>query len=585
MGTYKIKGDRFVRMYRSSITTPAYSAPLDAATIAEELCNCEWTPTTVRNGGFPAHSGSEKTDQQNVASRELFDAYEFCAEHANGQHRAYAGAAYYRFRLPTGNRGLRLTSLKVKISCDPYNASGARVAVYTKDDPILPTRCADCRNGNWSTDTTPEAQSNNGSGDAPATVWTSTNTHVEGVSPRKEETNGSTTTWYPNSGVAVISPEGGLPLGDYLFVFVGLENYNYARQGYLEGSASASPVMEITIANGRDEAPEVVSDLSSGEGTSKILVTHLPESSLYVGSAVQTGQFCRVFATQNKICAIGPSTTNAAVFPGMTVFYSDNHSISVSMGSTVTEEDGNTYFRSQPVKDLMLAADVTGVYLSPERSVSFSGSTEYYTQVYVSTHSATMFLGQLTRTSSSYKFLPYNIEGFSLFDADAEGGDLLVVKEDGEGRGLMLPVTLGAASLTVPKLGELAFDGVATGVGQYVATGSGRFCLAGDFRSVGGVPVRNCCIVDMRSGGFRVIPLDFDGQVTPDGYDGFRLVATSANSYHFSGGFTRLGAADCPAGSATVTAQGAITADNAHYIDVAAAGGYEYRIIANVTTV
>lgn len=241
MATYKIKGARLLRKYRAENTSLSYMALSDAELIASSLGEVAWEVVAPRSATLPAHSGaSEESDNENVAMRDSFDAALFCAEHFGQRHRAYANAACYRFALPNGAEGKLLSSIKVRVSCDPYNAAGARVAVYTSDDAEPPMGCPVCRTGS-SDDVSPEAQTNNETEDTPATEWYSTNTHVEGVAPRKAA-NGM---WYPNSGNAIITPDGGLTLGKYLFVFILLENYATARNGFLEGAAYANAEFEL----------------------------------------------------------------------------------------------------------------------------------------------------------------------------------------------------------------------------------------------------------------------------------------------------------------------------------------------------
>jgi hypothetical protein len=243
MATYKIKGARFLRKYKSQYSTLSYMALSEAERISSTLGEVPWVEVVPRAATFPAHSdASEESDAENVAMQDSFDAALFCAEHTNQRHRAYANAACYRFILPDEAVGASLASIKMHVYCDPYNAAGARVSVYTSPDVEPPMGCAVCRTGSFD-DVSSDAQSNNATGDIPATEWYSTNTHVEGVAPRKSE-GGS---WYGNDGYAIISPEGGLAIAKYLFVFVMMENYATARAGFLEGAAFVDPVFEISL--------------------------------------------------------------------------------------------------------------------------------------------------------------------------------------------------------------------------------------------------------------------------------------------------------------------------------------------------
>ena len=243
MASYKITGKRFVRKYTAANKTPTYAAGADAVKVAESLCEVPWSNTSPDVvATFPAHSGNDKTDGENVTNRDWFDAALFCGEHANGMHRAFANGACYRFTLPDAAVGVSLTELKARIFSDPYNAYGARVALFTSSSPDVPMACATCRKGS-SADESTSAQSNNGTESTPATEWYSTNTHVEGVAPRRSDGTG----WFANAGAAFIRPAGGLELQKYLFVFVLLERYDVARNGYLEGSSYSDPKFDITL--------------------------------------------------------------------------------------------------------------------------------------------------------------------------------------------------------------------------------------------------------------------------------------------------------------------------------------------------
>lgn len=243
MATYKIKGGRLLRKYRAQYETLSYMALTEAEKISATLGDVPWEEVSPRDATFPAHSGaSGESDAENVAMRDSFDAALFCAEHNGLRHRAYANAACYRFVLPDEAVGQTLASVRMRVFCDPYNANGARVSVYTSDDALPPMECSVCRTGSLD-DVSPQAQSNNATENTPATEWYSSNTHVEGVAPRKAE-GGS---WYSNNGYAIITPEGGLTLKKYLFVFVMMENYAVARNGFLEGAAYVDSVFEISF--------------------------------------------------------------------------------------------------------------------------------------------------------------------------------------------------------------------------------------------------------------------------------------------------------------------------------------------------
>lgn len=243
MAKYKITGKRFLRKYSAPSRTPTYSAHLDAEKIAANLGSIEWEEVSEREATFPAHSGkSEASDAENIETRNIYDAALFCGEHTDGKHRAFANAACYRFIIPDSAANVHLTELSVRVNSDPYNSTGARISVYVSDESTPPLDCATCRTGS-SSDVSSSAQTNNGADGSPATEWYSTNTHVEAVSPRREEGGN----WFATSGQAIIRPEGGLLLKKYLYVFVLLENYAVARNGFLEGASYAEAEFELSV--------------------------------------------------------------------------------------------------------------------------------------------------------------------------------------------------------------------------------------------------------------------------------------------------------------------------------------------------
>ena len=217
---YTIRGRRWQRLYTAAKATPVYAAESEASLAARTICDVPWTETS---GNFvsclTAHPGSDETDEHNLANREYFDAAAFCAGHENGMHRIYAQATCYRFALPQSAQGKRMNTIKFVVSGDPYLRDGARIAVLTNDTGIIPTDCSTCRTGD---------------------------VHAEGVAKRTVSLDGSR--WYGKTDTLQFTPDGGLTLGSFLFVFVILENYAYSRGEYVEGSACIQPNVEIGMA-------------------------------------------------------------------------------------------------------------------------------------------------------------------------------------------------------------------------------------------------------------------------------------------------------------------------------------------------
>lgn len=226
MVKYRIKGRRYLRMYKADRKTPAYAAVQDAALVVESLCKVPWVPVADVAAIMPTHT--EAMIDRNIANREWFDAAEFCAEHeADGSHRAYAQAACYRFALPDEAVGLPLASVKLRVTSDPYNPYGARIAVLTSSTGEIPMDCATVRGGDFHSEPDDDGI---------------------GVAPRlySEDSKGNQT-WYSNTEDAVVAPSGELLLKKYLLVFVCLENYGRARNGWLEGSSYIRNDIEIGV--------------------------------------------------------------------------------------------------------------------------------------------------------------------------------------------------------------------------------------------------------------------------------------------------------------------------------------------------
>ena len=223
--TYRIKGKRYLKKYTAEALSPVYAASVDAAAVARGLCGVPWIPSEAKVAQMSYHT-SEVVDKEtgatgldcNVAIREKFDAALFCAEHKAGMHRAYANAACYVFELPDVAEYPNLTKVKLRVTSDPYNSSGVRLAVHVSDTVNIPVSCAVAREGV---------------------------ARVEGAVPREERLGADGKTyWYAATDTVEISvPD--VKMKKYLFVVVGLENYAISRGDWLEGSAFISPTVEI----------------------------------------------------------------------------------------------------------------------------------------------------------------------------------------------------------------------------------------------------------------------------------------------------------------------------------------------------
>lgn len=234
---YKLIGQRNLRKYTEPKTSPTYAAAIEAQTIVDSLCGVPWGKVSAKDAVMSYHTeetvgeiDGQKINglEMNVRIRDQFDAALFCADHAGGQHRAYANAAVYHYELPDGTLP-KLTKLTAKVTSDPYNSAGARIVVLTNSTGVIPTNCNECRTGD---------------------------AHADGVAPRTVAENGN---WFPTMADCVFAapeviasslasaalPSGGLQLQKHLFVFVLMESYSTVRGNWLEGSSFIRNLVEI----------------------------------------------------------------------------------------------------------------------------------------------------------------------------------------------------------------------------------------------------------------------------------------------------------------------------------------------------
>lgn len=213
--TYYASAKRFCRQYRAPVLTATYASLTSAVEAASCLQTSPWKfIDTYHASSFPTHA--ETAD--NPADRDYFDAYAMCAEHADGIHRAYAGCVAFRIELPDAFIGATLESLSVAVSSDPYNPAGARVSLATSLAGV----------------------------NQPVEDWDDIRegvAYASGQAPRTVSADG--TLWYGATATATVTPAGGLVLGKYVWVYLTLENYERARNGWLEGASKINPLFTL----------------------------------------------------------------------------------------------------------------------------------------------------------------------------------------------------------------------------------------------------------------------------------------------------------------------------------------------------
>lgn len=235
---YRIHGARFLRKYSAAEKTSCYSYMADVRKIANTLCKVPWE----RVSGDVAATTTIHTEEGldwNEPERDRFDAAEWCGEHSDGYHRAFAQAACYVFKLPATAVGKAIEKIRVNVTSDPYNPYGARIAAMTSATLEIPMDCDTVRNGEMHR--APDAE---GLGAAPRI-------YVRDAKTGKE-------TWYSNNEIVELTPGSTVTAKQYLFVFVCLENYNRGRDGWIEGSSYIDNDVELTLS-------AAASDLIEGE--------------------------------------------------------------------------------------------------------------------------------------------------------------------------------------------------------------------------------------------------------------------------------------------------------------------------------
>ena len=224
--TYRIHGTRYLRKYTAAERSSIYAYMSDVRKIANTLCNVPWT-RVGRDIAATTTIHTEEGLDWNDPERERFDAAEWCGEHSDGFHRAFAQAACYVFRLPDSAIGTSIEKIGVQVTSDPYNPYGARISAMTSATLDIPMDCATVREGE---------------------VYREPDEDGMGAAPRLFMRNADgSQNWYANTERVELEPETPLTAKKYLFVFCCLENYNRGRDGWIEGSSYIDNDVELTL--------------------------------------------------------------------------------------------------------------------------------------------------------------------------------------------------------------------------------------------------------------------------------------------------------------------------------------------------
>jgi len=233
MATYKITGSRYLRQYTEASPSPMYAANVQAEAIVRSFCELPWTLSQVKKAQMTYHTDDvvdvegTKGYDKNAEIRETFDAAMWCSTHSGGMHRAYANAAVYRWTLPDDAVGSTVSSLKVRVTSDPYNSAGVRLHLFTNSTGDIPMSCRTLR------------------GEDALGVIIDDGTTAAGVAPRTTKTIDGKAYWYPTAADVTIEPTGGLTAQKYLFLLIALEDYSVVRGNWIEGSAFIDNLVEL----------------------------------------------------------------------------------------------------------------------------------------------------------------------------------------------------------------------------------------------------------------------------------------------------------------------------------------------------
>lgn len=320
---YRIHGARFLRKYSAADRSSIYSYMADVRTIANTLCKVPWTRVKA---DIPATTTihTEEGLDWNEPERDRFDAAEWCGEHSDGFHRAFAQAACYVFKLPTSAIGMGIEKLRIQVTGDAYNPYGARISAMTSATLDIPMDCATVREGE---------------------VFRAPDAGGMGAAPRLFLRNkDGSQQWYSNTELVELTPQTPLTAKQYLFVFVCLENYNRGRDGWIEGSSYIDNDVELTLsAKVQDFDEGELNDCSGISGPETLQLVNL-ENSQIDGQVHLSGpvySMCELYVgdtTDGRVAVITGDFDEYSIpgFPGFVVWDYDSRRI-----VSVSERAGN----------------------------------------------------------------------------------------------------------------------------------------------------------------------------------------------------------------------------------------------------
>jgi|GEM_PF-2878566 len=224
--TYVARAQRFCRQYRSPNLSARWSSLSSAAEAAERIQSERWLHIT---SDLAPQLSPHLEAEGEPDTLDYLDAYSLCAEHADSLHRAYAGCVAYRIELPDAAAGLDLVSLSARVFSDPYNVYGARIAAAKSASALPDSDWTVIREGL----------------DADGVEGVD---YQSAVAPRT--TNELVTIAYGANELVTLELSEGViisAVGKYLWVYLSLEEYAYARSGWLEGSSRIEPIFTLVF--------------------------------------------------------------------------------------------------------------------------------------------------------------------------------------------------------------------------------------------------------------------------------------------------------------------------------------------------
>lgn len=604
MATYKIKTRRYIRKYTAAEKLPVSAALIDAQRVVDELCTVPWEQAAETTSVITSHDESEL--DSNVSNRDRFDAALFCADHSNGAHRAYANAACYKIPFPTGTAGKKITSLKVRVTSDAYNAAGARIALVTNSTGVIPTSCAECR------------------GEVAGGI------HAAGVAPQTIQTVGGQRYGYPTIADCIFNvspgegeyalPTGGLTLGSYLYVFVLMENYNTVRGNWLEGSSCIVNQIEIetdaaitgwtdggTIGLTADPTKEfnvvkggVMAQLPDGDaGIRALTIQRTGDDFVRNRMISDVGLFGRSRVDGLRVLDATSTDTvfRSPLFSGSVSGVSILPALTNLVGSSIIDTGwsaicGNFADGTFPdLPGLLLVAvktDGTMTQLKTDvrlDSIAFGGDATRLSNLKaaIEEDGGIAFASILRESSSPARFHIFIytkgkacISGGSVADAltvtwganpsavtvgpaMTEVGDIVLApyrmnySNFAQTNGHPFVVDDGEIASPVVQAMRVAFVGTLTAIHPVnfsTDLNTPAFIVSGQFQSVGGVSCSNCAIVRFPNFGSPVVTVPAcDNAITPDTYRNFAVscpctFTPNVSTFFITGGFRKLGDVD-----------------------------------------